>query len=125
MSGSFFADEDKDKKEPQLQGIEDKNDPDDARNTAIFAYVPFLCFVPLTKSKQNQFAIMHGKQGLILLLIEIIAVLFLAIPRLSELFWAAVLILCIIFAIMGILYVLQGKTWKIPFIGDLGEKFKI
>ena len=75
--------------------------------------------------RNNDFAVKHGKQGLILLLIEIVAILFLAIPRIGELFWAAVLILCILSAASGIVYVVNGKIWKIPFIGELGEKVKL
>jgi len=97
---------------------------EEGKTAAILGYVPFLCFIPLIKMKDNPFALKHGKQGLVLFLIEIVAVVFL-LPKISELFWTAVLILCLVFVLLGILYALQGKAWKIPYIGDWAEKLKI
>jgi fumarate reductase subunit D len=91
---------------------------------AILAYIPFMCFVPLIKMRDNPFAVKHGKQGLILFVLEIIAVVFL-LPKISDLFWGMVVVLCLVFALVGIFYALQGRTWKIPFIGDFEEKIKI
>ena len=44
---------------------------------AILGYIPFLCFIPLIMMKDNKFAVKHGKQGLLLLLIELLAFVFL------------------------------------------------
>lgn len=41
---------------------------------AILAYVPFLCFYALFFKKDNHYAYHHGKQGLFLFVVEIIAV---------------------------------------------------
>lgn len=96
----------------------------EGKAAAIFGYIPFMCFVPLIKMKDNPFAVKHGKQGLILFFIEIIAIVFL-LPRISELFWGMVIVLCLLSALAGILYAIQGKEWKIPFVGELGDKIKI
>lgn len=116
--------EPKDSSEKTQKDQEEQKMIEEGKTAAIFGYIPFLCFIPLIKMKDNPFALKHGKQGLILFLIEIIAVVFL-LPKISDLFWTAVLILCLVFVLLGILYVLQGKTWKIPYIGDLAEKLKI
>ena len=97
---------------------------EEGKTAAILAYVPFLCFFALINKKDNPFALKHGKQGLLLFLIEIVAVVFL-LPKISQLFWNAVLILCLVFVILGILYALQGKDWKIPYIGDWADKLNI
>ena len=97
---------------------------EEGKAAAILAYIPFMCFIPLIKMKDNSFALRHGKQGLLLLIVEILAIVFL-LPKISELFWTAVVILCVIFALVGILYALQGKTWKIPYIGDFADRLKI
>jgi len=97
---------------------------EEGKAAAILAYFPFLCFVPLLKMRDNKFAIEHGKQGLILFVIEIVALVFL-IPKISDLFWGAIIIFCLIFALAGMLLALQGKKWRIPFIGDLADKIKI
>ena len=96
----------------------------EGKAAAILAYVPFMCFVPLVKMRNNQFALKHGKQGLILFLVEIIALIFL-LPKISDLFWGFIIVLCLGVAITGVLYAVQGREWKIPYIGDLADKFKI
>jgi uncharacterized membrane protein len=83
-----------------------------------------MCFVPLVKMKDNPFALRHGKQGLILFIIEIVAVIFL-LPKISAVFWTAVIVLCLAAAVAGVFFALQGQEWKVPFIGDLADKFKI
>lgn len=97
---------------------------EEGKGAAILAYVPFMCFVPLVKMRQNQFALKHGKQGLILFLVEIVALIFL-LPKISDLFWGFVIIACLALALAGILYAVQGREWKIPFLGDLADKFRI
>ena len=97
---------------------------DEGRSAAILAYIPFLCFVPLTKMRDNKFALHHGRQGLVLLMLEILAVLFL-IPKISSYFWTLMIILCAGSAIAGVLFAVQGKMYKLPYIGDIAEKLKI
>ncbi len=96
----------------------------EGKAAAILGYIPFMCFVPLVKMKDNPFAVKHGKQGLILFFLEIIAAVFL-LPKISQLFWGMVIILCLVSALAGILNAVQGKEWKIPFIGELGDRLKL
>jgi uncharacterized membrane protein len=97
---------------------------DEGRSAAILAYVPFMCFVPLTTMRHNKFALHHGRQGLVLLILEILAVMFM-IPRVSDYFWVMILIVCAGSAAAGILFAVQGKTYKLPYIGDLADWMKI
>jgi len=101
-----------------------ENAVDEGRSAAILAYIPFMCFVPLTKMRDNKFALHHGRQGLVLLMLEILAVLFL-IPRVSNFFWVLVIIICAGSSLAGIMFAVQGKTHKLPFIGDLAERMKL
>jgi uncharacterized membrane protein len=96
---------------------------EEGKAAAILGYIPFMCFVPLVKMKDNPFAVKHGKQGLILFIIEIISAIFL-LPKISDILWGMTLILCLVFAGAGIYFVLQGQEWKIPFVGDLADKMK-
>lgn len=114
----FRSEEQRQEEKDERQFIEE------GKSAAILGYIPFLCFVPLVKMKDNPFAVRHGKQGLILFIIEILAVLFL-LPKISDFFWSAVIILCVIFALLGIFNALQGKPYKVPYVGDLAERFKI
>jgi fumarate reductase subunit D len=122
----FSSDEEKTKgpAEAEIDAEKEKEMIEEGKAAAILGYVPFMCFVPLIKMKDNPFAVKHGKQGLILFVIEIIAVIFL-LPKISDLFWGMVIVLCLASAVSGIYFAVQGKDWKIPFIGDLADKIKI
>ena len=109
----------------------DLEDPDleakeieEGKAAAILAYIPFLCFVPLIKMRDNRYAMSHGKQGLVLLLLELVAALLL-VPRISSLIWQMVLLVCLGAAIAGVWSVLQGRWFKIPIIGEVSEKLKL
>lgn len=141
MSDSFFHNEPNEKPTgsiPSLDG-EQQDQPgthsseqerqgslgtDDGRLAAIMAYIPFLCFVPLLSMKNNSEARFHARQGFVLFIIELIAVLFL-IPGLSSLVFKVVLIACAGMAIAGVYFALQGKNYKLPLIGDLADRTKL
>ena len=114
----------KDTAQPEMDEETKKKMIEEGKAAAILGYIPFMCFVPLVKMKDNPFALRHGKQGLVLFIIEIIAVIFL-LPKISDLVWGMVLVLCLAAAVAGIIFALQGQEWKIPFIGDLADKLKI
>lgn len=94
---------------------------DDARMIAVMSYIPFLCFIPLLNMKQDRHAQFHARQGVILFLIEIVAVLLL-IDQVSDFVFRAVLLVAVAFSIAGIYFGLQGRNNKLPIIGDLAEK---
>lgn len=127
--GSIFL-EDKNDQENVFENLkippssEEVDEVEEGKSAAILGYIPFMCFVPLVKMKDNKFAVEHGKQGLLLFIIEIVALIFL-LPKISDLFWGAVIILTLFFALVGIISALQGKAWRIPFLGDLADKIKV
>lgn len=106
------------------QDSAEEREIEEGRAAALMAYVPFMCFVPLLKMRNNRFALRHGKQGLVLFLLEIIALIF-YLPFVSQHFWAFVLILSLLASFYGILQVLQGRDWKIPYLGDLAERIRL
>lgn len=111
---------------PELEAGEkgDGRPSEDRRMAAIMAYIPFLCFVPLIKMRDDKYAIFHARQGLVLFFIEIVAFIF-SFPHLSQLFWTALIIACIGAAVAGIIFAMQGKMHKLPLIGDLADKLRI
>lgn len=131
MSNSFF-DNEENREEfsgesgiPELNSAPEASRPtEDRRMMAIMAYVPFLCFLPLIKMKDDSYAYFHARQGLILFFIEIIAFIF-SFPHISQLFWVAIIIACIGSAVAGIMFAVQGKTHRLPIIGDLADKLKL
>ena len=112
--------------EPALEPekLTEEQEIEEGRAAALLAYVPFMCFVPLLKMRHNRFAWRHGKQGLVLFLAEILALIF-YIPFVSQHFWAFVLILALLTSMYGILQVLQGRDWKLPVLGNLADKIKL
>lgn len=132
MSNSFF---DHDRKGPDVdggpgipdldaQGDEGGRPAEERRMAAVMAYIPFLCFVPLIKMRDDPYAYFHARQGLVLFFIEVVAFIF-TFPHLSQMFWTAILIGCIGAAVAGIMFAIQGKAHKLPLIGDLAEKLRM
>ncbi len=137
MTESFFKDENEKieqetKAIPELGApvLKDDDSPiaddfqsEEGRMAAIMSYIPFLCFVPLLNMKDNKEAQFHAKQGVMLFLVELIAVIFL-IDGISAFVFKAILIIAVALAVFGIYFALQGKNYKLPLIGDLVKKAK-
>ncbi len=97
---------------------------DEGRLGAILSYIPFLCFIPLVSMKENREIRFHARQGVLLFLIELVAAVFL-IDRVSDFVFTAVLIAAIALALVGIYYAVQGRSYRLPIIGDLADKSKL
>ena len=110
-------------KQSQAKDIPDYETPDitageveEGKSMAVLAYIPILCFIPFLQGKNaNRYAYEHGKQGILLFLFEVMALL-------GALFWKAALFLAAVASLVGIIYVLQGRFWKVPLIGDLADR---
>lgn len=129
MDKSFFAN-DTDEEKP---GVEDpikeskefeSFSSDEARLAAIMSYIPFLCFFPLLKMRDNPQAMFHARQGVILFLIELVAILFL-IDGISDLIFKTLLIIAAAASLAGIYFALKGENYRLPIVSDLADKFKL
>lgn len=87
---------------------------------AIVAYIPFLCFISLFGKETDEYSRQHGRQGLLLLIAELLAV-FMLLP-IGAFFWKLVLIACLVGAIAGIVAAYTGKSFTLPFIGRWADK---
>ncbi|MDD3730862.1 MAG: hypothetical protein PHU88_00590 [candidate division Zixibacteria bacterium] len=103
---------------------EDSFKTEEGRLAAVMAYIPFLCFIPLLNMKENKEARFHARQGVMLFLIELVAVVFL-IDNFSDFIFKAILIVAAAFSVAGIYFALQGKNYRLPIIGDLADKSKL
>ena len=99
---------------------------EEGRLAAIMSYIPFLCFVPLMNVnwKENKEARFHARQGIILFLMELAAVVML-FDDLARFALRAVLILAAALSAAGVYFALQGKRFHLPIIGTLAEKSKL
>lgn len=102
----------------------DRFQTEEGRMAAIMSYIPFLCFLPLLNMKENKEAQFHARQGVVLFLIELLAVLFL-IDGISKFVFQAILIVAAALSVAGVYFALQGKNYKLPVISDLVEKSKL
>ena len=101
--------------------------------TAILSYLGILVLIPLlVVKKKDEFIKFHLRQGIVLLIVEVIFVIvaqilgfmfFLGwiIWPLVSLCWIAILIVSII----AILKAIQGEMWKIPVISNYTNMIKI
>lgn len=138
MTDSFFKDEPEGKPSSEIPELDDntteQNSHDsasgnafrseDVRMAAIMAYIPILCFVPLLNMRESKEAHFHARQGVLLFLIELLAVIFL-IPGISNFVFKAILIVAVALSVVGIYFALQGKSFRLPIIGDLADKAKL
>lgn len=138
MTDSFFKSEPDEKPSGEIPGLDDnaaeqesQQAPtgeafrsEEGRMAAIMAYIPILCFIPLLNMRDNPEAHFHARQGVLLFLIEVLAVIFL-IPGISNFVFKAVLIVAVALSVVGIYFALQGKNFKLPIIGDVADKAKL
>ncbi len=135
MDKPFFADESDEQRPGAIPDLhedttgsssssEDAFQTDEGRLAAIMAYIPFLCFVPLLKMRENPEARFHARQGVMLFLVELIAVLFL-IDGISDFVFKAVLIVAAAASLAGIYFALKGENYRLPIVSDLADKFKL
>jgi len=94
----------------------------DAKFFAAIGYLSVLCFVPLFLKKDNRFAQFHGKQALVLFILEVAAGIIKAVPVLGDLVFTAAFVIFGIFSLIGILKVLTGECWEMPVIYDIAER---
>lgn len=89
---------------------------------ALLSYVSLLCIVPLLKHKQDDFLLFHGRQGLALFLCEMaVFVVSIVLPWLMQPF----LFIFGILSFWGMLKVLRGEKFKLPFIFPLSERLEL
>jgi len=102
----------------------DPKDVEENKVIAALSYIGILVLVPLLARKDSKFAIEHAKQGLVLFIIEIVLWIIAFIPIIGWFLGVIVGIALFIVSLMGLVYALQGKFWKIPFVYDWAQNFK-
>lgn len=103
-----------------------KNTPEDKsieenKVIAAIGYIWILCLAPLFLKRNSPFAQFHAKQGLMLFILEVVGWLIFWIPLIGFLLY----IIVILFAVMGIMYALQGKYWEMPILGKYAKKINL
>jgi len=128
-----MADEDKKKEEKAAEKEEKQTDTEETVETeeikidtdglrwqAALAYLPLVCLIPLFLNRENEYIQKHARQGFLLFMIEILALLL----RIDA-FWNLIIIVCLAAAVVGALGILLKGEIRIPFLAELGERIKI
>ena len=102
--------------DPQIQ---------DGKFFAAIGYINILCFVPLILKKENKFAQFHGKQALVLFILEIAASILKAVPALGDLVFTVSFVVFGILSLVGVLKVLMGEYWEIPVIYEIAHRITL
>jgi uncharacterized membrane protein len=92
---------------------------------AVLAYLGILCLIPLLLKKDNEFARFHGKQGLVIFIIEVVAAFVNIIPFLGQLIWVLAFLYLGAVSIIAIIQVLMGNYWRIPLISQFADKIAL
>ena len=87
---------------------------------SILSYVPILCLIPLIQDEGDIALRQHARQGVVLMLLEII-ICILLIPGVTTVLLVVGLCICLLFAVIGAVSAAQGKYWRIPIISDIAE----
>lgn len=94
----------------------DPKDVAENKGVAAVGYISILFLVPLFLKPQSPYAKFHGKQGMILFILE----LFGFIPLLGWMLW----VLAVVAAVYGFLEAWNGRATRIPVIADLADRIK-
>ncbi len=102
----------------------DPNDIQQNKVMAILAYLSWLVLIPLLAAKESKFARYHCNQGIVLAIAEIIAwVIFGILSNIPYIGWIFVVLnslislVCLVFAVIGIINAANGKAKELPVIG--------
>ena len=84
-----------------------------------------LSLVPLILQKDQPFAVFHGKQALVILILMVAAGMTRLIPIIGELMWITAVVVLGLLSLWGLVQALMGQWWKIPWISSIAEKISL
>ena len=92
---------------------------------AAIGYLFILCFVPLVLKKDNAFAQFHGRQALILFVLELAAAMLMIIPVVGEVVFRFAYLVFSIFSLAGLVKVLMNEYWEMPVVHPIARKITL
>ena len=110
---------------PNVNDPQVKKDIEENKLIAAIGYIGILCLIPLLLKPKSQFAKFHGKQGLILVIGEVINMFIGIVPVIGWLLAIIGSIALIILSLLGILKAFNGEYWEMPYLGEYAKKINI
>lgn len=115
--------------QPQAPAPESSSGAGDDKTMAALSYLGILVLIPLLTKKGDKFVMHHAKQGLVLLIAEVIfgfAGWILAfIPVIGWLISTVVWLYIVIMIIMGLINAAGGKHWEMPLLGGFAKNINL
>ncbi|MDD5341650.1 MAG: hypothetical protein PHC97_04445 [Patescibacteria group bacterium] len=106
---------------PDVNDPQVKKDIGENKIVAALSYISILCLIPLILKPKSQFCKFHGRQGLILVIGEVINSVLMFIPPLFFIGSVALIVL----SILGVLKALNGEYWEMPYLSEYAKKINI
>ncbi len=103
----------------------DKKDIDDNKVIACLSYLGILVLIPLLAKKDSKYTQEHAKQGLVLLIAEIIGSVIALVPIIGWLLAPFIGIFFLIIALVALIKCLMGEFWEIPLIGSYRKSINL
>ena len=92
---------------------------------AAIGYLSFLFFVPLFLKRDNKFTQFHGRQALVLFILETAAFMLVVVPFVGEVTFRLACFVFGIFSLAGIVKVLMHEYWEMPVIHQIASKITL
>lgn len=97
-------------------------DISDEKLMAALSYVGVLVLIPLFTRKSNPYVYFHAKQGLVIMIGEVVALI---AGQWIAVVGSVVFVLLLIASVVGLIQALQGRRFRIPGIAEIADKFSV
>lgn len=97
-------------------------DISDEKLMAALSYVGVLVLIPLFTRKRNPYVYFHAKQGLVIMIGEVVALI---AGQWIAVVGSVVFVLLLIASVVGLIQALQGRRFRIPGIAEIADKFSV
>ncbi|MEE8393362.1 MAG: hypothetical protein V3R66_03385 [Rhodospirillales bacterium] len=89
---------------------------------AAMSYLGILCLVPLTMNKDDEFVYFHARQGLVIWIWSVLAVMALHLPGIGKSIFSISAFAVLALSLAGVAAVLLRKAWKLPLVHTVAAK---
>ncbi len=93
-----------------------------SRLMAVLSYLGILCIVPLLRNHDDEFVYFHARQGLIIWMWGVFAILALHIPGIGKLLFNVSVLAVVVYSVTGIVSASLNRAWKLPFVYSLSNR---
>ncbi len=87
----------------------------------VMSYMGILCFVPLLINKDDEFVFFHSRQGLVIWIWSVIAVMALHLPGIGKSLFSISALAVVVLSVIGIVAVVLRKAWKLPLVNNIAN----